>query len=241
VSDEASEQAARRETTDNVAPVIRIWFAPPEAADALDPATLDARRQEEWSGLRTERRRRDWRAGRALQIAADVPAAATISLSHSAGQAALVIGPAGSALGVDLESMAPRPYADLAELAFAPAESAWLRRIEDPQVLCAAFYELWTLKEACIKALQLDLLDGLRHCRFIDDDGEWRGSLPVHQPWSATVYAPRPRMRLAWIWIGRPGDTVAPDVTLHAWPGQVDDWPVVRCLGTLDSRAGRAC
>ena len=222
-------------------PAIHVWYAPPEAADTLDPAALEAPHRDAWSKLQTARRRRDWQAGRALQSVAHVPAGATFSSSHSGGQAALVVSAARCTLGIDLESLVPRAYADLADLAFSCTESAWLRSLDDANEQCAAFYELWTLKEASIKALRLNLLDGLRQCCFVADDGEWRGRLPVAGPWHATVYAPRPGVRLAWIWIGNPAGSRPADVALHEWPGRTADWPVVRSIGTLDSSAGRAC
>ena len=56
-------------------------------------------------------------------------------------------------LGLDVEIVdTGRDLAGLAETAFHPAESAWLRRRPDEDRV-AAFYRLWTLKEALYKLM----------------------------------------------------------------------------------------
>ena len=65
------------------------------------------------------------------------------------------------------------------------------------QDLCATFYELWTLKEAFAKALRLPLVDALRQCRFVDAEFHRRADIPTTRHWRATVFAPRPQLRLA--------------------------------------------
>jgi 4'-phosphopantetheinyl transferase len=72
------------------------------------------------------------------------------SLSHSGHWVACAISPA-AVLGLDIEiTDAERDLAGIAETAFHPAEAAWLgNRPGDERV--AAFYRLWTLKEALFK------------------------------------------------------------------------------------------
>lgn len=74
------------------------------------------------------------------------------SLSHSGRWVACAVG-SSVALGLDVEIVdAGRDLAGLAETAFHPAESAWLRRRPDEDRV-AAFYRLWTLKEALYKLM----------------------------------------------------------------------------------------
>jgi 4'-phosphopantetheinyl transferase len=74
------------------------------------------------------------------------------SLSHSGHWVACVVSPS-VVLGLDVEIVdAGRDLAGLAETAFHPAESAWLRRRPDED-RAAAFYRLWTLKEALYKLM----------------------------------------------------------------------------------------
>ena len=220
---------------------VRVWFAPPEAADSLDLSALADTERDEWTRLKTERRRRDWKSSRALERAAAAPPGAATTLSHCRGHAAFATAPAPCALGVDLEQLAPRSFVELAESAFAPEEAAWVRSLAAAEDRCAAFYELWTLKEACTKALRLHLVDGLRQCRFVDRLGCWRAELPVARPWRAAVYAPRPELRLAWIWIAGADGQPLPGASCHEWPGHRAEWPLIRGLGHRASPAGPAC
>ena len=74
------------------------------------------------------------------------------NLSHSGARA--LIGLAGpAAIGVDIELMRPIPDAvRIARMHFAPDEAASLARLPDEAVE-AAFFGLWTRKEAVVKAL----------------------------------------------------------------------------------------
>ncbi|MDO5685866.1 MAG: 4'-phosphopantetheinyl transferase superfamily protein [Neisseria sp.] len=74
------------------------------------------------------------------------------SLSHSRGHAVCAAAPDVRAIGVDLEHMRPRDFAAL---------SAWVCTTEERAALAragfdaAAFYRLWTVKEALLKAENL--------------------------------------------------------------------------------------
>lgn len=222
-------------STGEAFPGVRVWFAPPDAADSLDPSQFDAVEREEYQQVRRAARRRDWLSSRALLRAAAPGDRESRSLSHSGGYAGLGIAPRETRLGVDLECLAPRDFVSLADIAYAPEEAGWLARLEDGPGRCAAFYELWTLKEAFVKALRLPLLDGLRACRFVDARGNWNGAVPSPEPWQATVFAPRPDVRLAVVAPARPGQPAC-----YEWPGRRVEWPVVRQLHVADSGAS-AC
>jgi 4'-phosphopantetheinyl transferase len=85
---------------------------------------------------------------------ARVPSGVEFSVSHSGGLVLLAFG-AGTPVGVDVEAI--RPRADLDALAarfLAPAERDAIRAAADPLL---AFLEIWTVKEACLKALGIGL------------------------------------------------------------------------------------
>jgi hypothetical protein len=203
---------------------LRIWFATPAAAGAFDPDALSDAERATWADLRSERRRADWAVSRVLLQGNALPAACARSLTHSRAHAAVATGPSGGAVGIDLEWLAPRDYAGLAEIGFSATEAAFIATIDDPPQQRAAFYELWTLKEACTKALGLPLVDGLRQCRFVNANREWHAELPTDRPWEVIAYAPRPDLLLAVAWVAGADALAAPMVTIREWP---DPQPVV--------------
>lgn len=81
------------------------------------------------------------------------------SLSHSQDRALLAVSE-GAEVGADLEMMRPVEHLDLARRYFHPDEVAAIERHGDPR---QAFFRIWTLKEAVVKAIGLGLslpLDG---------------------------------------------------------------------------------
>ena len=210
---------------------VETWLATPEAADQFDPSRLQGLERAEWANLKTPRRRRDWASSRALLEAARPSGNQSSSLSHSHGYAALAVAPRTIAVGVDVEWLAPREFCGMARIAYSAAECALLDSIDDQQDICAMFYELWTLKEAFAKALRLPLVDALRECRFADARFDGRADVPTTRHWRATVFAPRPRLRLA---VARVADAQehhdGPLDTLE-WPRpRTSDWTVIRSL-----------
>jgi len=207
------------------------WLAPPEAADFFDPSRLVGSEREKWASLQTARRRRDWASSRALLGAVGVKSEQRSSLSHSRGYAALALAPHAITVGIDLEWMAPREFLGMANIAYSTDECALLASLDDPRDLCSTFYELWTLKEAFGKALQLPLVDALRQCRFVDGGLGRRADVPTNRHWHATVFAPRPQLRLA---VARIADVPAQlDTPLEAfeWPQpRRCDWTVIRSI-----------
>ena len=207
------------------------WLAPPEAADLFDRSRLVGRDREDWTALRTARRRRDWASSRALLSTVSVASDQRCSLTHTRGYAALALAPRAVTVGIDLEWMAPREYLGMANIAYCAEECALLASLDDPRELCSTFYELWTLKEAFGKALQLPLVDALRQCRFVDAGLGRRADVPTNRHWRATVFAPRPQLRLA---VARIADASAPlDASLETfeWPQpRRCDWTVLRSV-----------
>ncbi len=82
------------------------------------------------------------------------------NFSRSGGSALLAIG--GAPLGIDLERV--RPVAEkerIAEQVFGHHERAWMRAVTDPE-RTARFFQLWTRKEALVKAAGRGLSEDLR-------------------------------------------------------------------------------
>ena len=108
--------------------------------------------------------------------------ASTLSFnwSHSGDQAVFAIG-IGAQPGIDIERLRPRPRAlEIAQRYFDAQESQALEAAEG-EARSVAFLELWTAKEAVLKALGRGLAFGLHrlriamhsdrlHLRWLDDD-----------------------------------------------------------------------
>jgi len=219
---------------------IETWLASPQAAERLDPSRLVGRDREEWQTLQTNRRRRDWASSRALLGAAAVASDQNSSLSHSHGYAALGLTSRAVAVGVDVEWLAAREFHGMASVAYCPAECALLASLDDPQVLCATFYELWTLKEAFAKALSLPLVDALQQCRFVDAGLDRHADIPTTRHWRAMVFAPQPQLRLAVALIADAPAQLDTPIATFEWPvPRRCDWTVIRSLTGGGSH--RAC
>lgn len=96
--------------------------------------------------------------------------------SHSRDVALFAVGrgPAGFELGVDVERTRPRPRVlELAHRFFAPTETAWLETLTDERRL-AGFLDLWTHKEAVLKAHGGGLSYGLHRVSFMSRDDTMR-------------------------------------------------------------------
>lgn len=83
------------------------------------------------------------------------PAPLAISLSHRAGRAACVVGPAGTALGCDLELVERRSDAFVADYLTAPERAAVQAAAADDRPLLVAV--VWSAKESALKALRAGL------------------------------------------------------------------------------------
>ena len=109
------------------------------------------------------------------------------SLSHSGHWALLAVG--NNPLGVDIE--APQNNRDLLAIAqsfFHPLEYAHMKVLEETTQQ-EYFYQLWTLKEALLKAMGTGISAGLDKVRFSWHGGEVKAELaPDLQPISATPW-----------------------------------------------------
>lgn len=206
---------------------LRAWLATPDAAEHLDVARLGTDDISCWRQIRTARRRRDWASSRALLAAVGAAGTVSRSMSHSHGYAALVLAGAALRVGIDVEAVVQRNFLRMAEIACCPAEARHLASL-DPALLAGRFYDFWTLKEAFAKALELSLAEALTRCRCIDDAGNLGPTIPTGRPWRATVFAPRPDLRLAVACVADSTGQLRGRIQTEEWPAPaLSRWPVV--------------
>lgn len=186
----------------------QLWFATPQGLRDFDPAILTGSDRLRFDSMRNPRRREEFALSRALLAHAAVPAASSLSLSHSGDHAALASGPARCAVGVDLEQHRARDVASIAQFAFSEGESSALLALASPQRE-RLFYLLWVMKEALAKALQLPLLEALRTCAFSQQGGSWSASVPTQRCWSILAFEPRPKMSMAIASVAHEGENLA--------------------------------
>lgn len=200
----------------------QLWLALPEAAERFDPAAQSFEDSRRWSRMADHRSRADWMVSRAL-LAHAAGVGSARSLGHSGGFAALALAPADGRIGIDVERADERrDCMRLARFSFAPEEVAQMEPLND-DLRRDRFYVLWTLKEACIKALGLTLLVGLRRCVFTIEHGRWHARLATAGSWEARVYRPRPTLYLAAMTL-----PPAADWTQHEWPEPAQaQWPLI--------------
>ncbi|WP_107688348.1 4'-phosphopantetheinyl transferase family protein [Neisseria wadsworthii] len=166
-------------------------------ADLYRPDLLDKQ-----DALRLQARpalaqRADWRVSRYLRQQAVSPVR---SLSHSKGMAAVLCGGAGLAAGVDIEYIRPREFASLAE---------WVAQPHEQMELAARgwqaddFYELWTLKEALLKAGGLGFPEAMKAVGRQPGAG---GKTGLHVQgrggWRGVTYKIDRHFMLACVWLG---------------------------------------
>ena len=154
------------------------WVLP---GDAIDWLSDDERsrlsgfsrqaRQREYLGARTLARLclnhlipnslASWRFSAEGPVVVDYSEALWVSLSHSQNWVCAGVSTVGR-VGVDIECPKPNSnWQGIAERYFPEVELQWLNRLEE-EARFAAFYELWTTKEAYLKAHGLNFHDGYR-------------------------------------------------------------------------------
>lgn len=98
------------------------------------------------------------------------PAGLQFNLSHSGALAACIV-TRGTPCGIDIEHIQPDTHIDdIAKRHFSMAEQRYLARIDDGEARRQAFFRLWTLKEAFMKALGTGLQTPLDAIDFGDLD-----------------------------------------------------------------------
>jgi phosphopantetheinyl transferase len=127
---------------------------------------------ERWTGIPAASHRLHVREGGKLECL-DGPA---ISVSHCGATVACAIASSGE-IGVDVQHVEPRRRtADIARQYFSQTENTWLDAAHPD-----AFYMLWVLKEAYLKAVGLGLAGGLGSldCRVEPPSIEAKAAVPT--------------------------------------------------------------
>jgi 4'-phosphopantetheinyl transferase len=131
------------------------------------------------------------------------------SLSHTEGLVACAV-TRGATVGVDVENTTRSPeIIEIADRFFAPPESRALRALDGP-ARRARFFELWTLKEAYVKARGLGLTLPLAEFAFLIDGGPIHVEFTVQvtddaRRWHFELFRPAPRHTMA-VALGRAPD-----------------------------------
>jgi 4'-phosphopantetheinyl transferase len=140
----------------------------------------------------------------------------SFSLTHTSGMVACAIAPPGVAVGVDVEpSDRNVDTLRLASRVFAPSEIAALAALDD-RTRRMRFFDLWTLKEAVVKALGLAVPASLPSVAFEIAEGgregeiRYTGPLAGGAPWTFALFSPAPGYRLAVAASGALTISVAP-------------------------------
>ena len=136
------------------------------------------------------------------------PNAPGFNLSHS-GEVVLLAIARGTEPGIDVEALRPRPRAlQLAQRYFTAAEAAALARRSETDCQ-QAFYQLWTAKEAVLKALGRGLAFGLDRVGFaLAADGttveplDFQDAAAPASAWQLHALAPAPGRLGALAWRG---------------------------------------
>ena len=126
-----------------------LWLAGSDSAAHYQPQALDEGDRQRLNKHPALAQRADWQVSRFLKQQAAAP---VLSLSHSRGAALLAAGSDLGAVGVDIEYLKPRDFAALAQWCCSPQERQWLSAFGWQ---AEAYYRLWCLKEAMIKAAGL--------------------------------------------------------------------------------------
>lgn len=136
----------------------------------------------------------------ALVPAQAAAARVSFNAAHTRGLAVCAVAAGAVDLGVDVESVRQLEVLDLAERFFAPAEAAALTSTAAAD-RPLRFVEIWTIKEAFVKALGTGLHAPLdRFVVSLDGDARITVAPPPGEDagrWAFALFAPAPRDRMA--------------------------------------------
>jgi hypothetical protein len=206
---------------------LQLWLAPPDAAQHFDPAELTDEDRDRMTRLRRATRRQEFEVSRALRAHArrGAPAPYSESMSHSGGYSALGRVFPAVRIGVDLEFHRGGRNLASAGTVFTKSEMRALQAAPGPERE-HLFYEIWTVKEALAKVLQLPLMEALSSCEVMIDGPEWQVRAPVPEAGGVVVYQPSSDLTLAVAWIGE-------KLPIETWdwpPQRPASWPLIAAV-----------
>lgn len=185
-------------------PKIIIYIAAPDFASQYDVTKLSTIDQ-------NRRQHQNWRVSRALK--AHAPSEYGV-LSHCRQHAAWAIPVSGSLkIGVDLEYIQPRHFATWQTI-LSPDEQSWLAQ----QQSLNAYFALWTLKEALIKANHGQWAD-LAQTGIVRVADNWQLHWQGQIGWSGRVWLLQ-SFALAVVWQGQTAEIELHNVgswANHTW------------------------
>lgn len=167
----------------------------------------------------------------------------SFNLTHTDGLVACAIGAPGVAIGVDAEAV-DRRLPDLLAIArrFFSAEEASALGAQAPSSRPIAFSELWTLKEAFVKAVGSGLSHPLDQFAFeLGDEGvlSFRSATTDPRDWQFALFAPTPRHRLSIALKGRAGERF--DVSVSTEGGGAGSWVLLGAWPRDTAKVTRRC
>lgn len=213
--------------------IINLLLADPSCGQHHQPAFLDAADTQRCQQHPQLARHIDWQSSRFLKlqfrqrVCLDTP----YTLSHSYGYSALAYTNTPTPLGIDVEYLKKRDMHTLSHYCFRKDEIHWWQQQNDP---IFAFYHLWTLKEALLKAANLDFPADMQHVGWFEHPHlDWQpGIIQSGQVtyWHGLTFAPCTQLILSCVW---PADFTPHSISWHGF-GQTDFY-------VPDNLAGIAC
>lgn len=209
-----------------------IGWATPAAAAYYQQTLLRPSDRERAHRVRSAKAELDWRVSRVL-IAYLPDSHRALALSHSRGHAVCVASPnPGATLGADVEHIAPRDVLRLARWVCSEEEVRVLEALAPfPKMQMEHFYLLWTVKEAFIKACDLEFPAGMRQAGFAGAPGKTLRLRVPRGAWWACAWKLPPDKLAAVVWPGQrhhvcrfawqvgPGLSQPPQPCLGMWHG----------------------
>jgi 4'-phosphopantetheinyl transferase len=134
--------------------------------------------------------------GKPFLVSDQKAAPVSFNISHTNGLVACAI-TGGAEVGIDVESVSPAPDYGVVPDIFSGGEIVEMRRLVSPLDQARRFYQLWTLKEAFVKATGDGLYSNVREIVF---DFDHAGAVVLQTApqadagsWKFAMFAPTPR------------------------------------------------
>jgi 4'-phosphopantetheinyl transferase len=220
---------------------MQVWSAATDVA--VDPSTLSADEHTRASQFRFDRDRRRWVAARVLlrrvlgEYLGCAPSNLTFTysahgkpmiagdpvrfnLSHAGDLAVCATSPIAE-IGIDVEHIRSIEGIEALFRSISSVREYSAFRLLSPAQRTRAFFETWTVKEACVKAMGTGLTTPLAEIEVPRLGHSQRGITWGPDSWSVFTFIPRPRYVGALAFRTPPGHSVRAEITcrtLHLEP-----------------------
>lgn len=184
---------------------IYLWFAGADAQSFYSPDKLDKSDQAIITKNPARQSTSNWQTSRALkQFFREKYLLQHYSISHKKELSLLAASNVNNPVGVDLEWMQTRDFADLIPLFCHEEEQKWWQEQQDKKW---AFYQLWCLKEALIKADNLSFPSDLKRVGLSNKKSDIVLTSGCLKSWQGVVCCLDKQWMMAAVW---PTSTVFP-------------------------------